>query len=150
VDGDELVQAACERALSRLAQLRTEARLDSWLYRIMHGLWVDELRARRVRRHEPIEAAGDAVGEDGSAVTEGRLTLAAVRRALAELPAEQRAVLTLIAVDGLSYKEAAAILGVPVGTVMSRLARGREGLHRRLAPARGGNANVISIEGKRS
>jgi hypothetical protein len=66
------------------------------------------------------------------ATAEGRLNLAAVRRALAELPEDQRTVLVLVCVDGLSYKEAANVLGIPIGTVMSRLSRGRQDLHERL------------------
>jgi RNA polymerase sigma-70 factor (ECF subfamily) len=131
-DGDDLVQASCERALQRVGQLRVEDRLDGWMYSIMRSVWIDELRARRVRRHEPIETAEAVVGDHGEQTTEGRLTLASVRRALAELPDEQRTVLVLVCVDGLSYREAADVLGIAIGTVMSRLARGREALHDKL------------------
>jgi RNA polymerase sigma-70 factor (ECF subfamily) len=148
-DADELVQAACERAVSRLVQLRTEARLDSWIFRIMRNMWADEVRARRLRRHEPVEAASETAGEDGRAVLEARLTLAAVREALASLPEEQRAVLMLVCVDGLSYKEAAEALGIPCGTVMSRLARGRRALHRKLERQGGGDGVVIPFGRRR-
>jgi len=144
-DGDDLVQMACERALTRRSQLQIEARLDKWMYRIMRNLWVDELRARQVRRHDPIESLDSASFEDGAAAAESRLTLAAVRRALSDLPEEQRTVLTLICVDGLSYKEAAEVLAVPIGTVMSRLARGRQELHRRLT-ARGRGTDAPRLE----
>lgn len=128
-DADELVQDACERALGRADQLRDGARLDAWLYGIMRNRWTDEVRRRRVRRHDGLEAADAAVGEDGERGADARLTLEAVRRALAGLPEEQRAVLVLVCVDGLSYKEAAGVLGVAIGTVMSRLSRGRRALH---------------------
>ena len=148
-DADELVQAACERAVSRLVQLRTEARLDSWIFRIMRNMWADEVRARRIRQHEPVEAASGMAGENGRTVLEARLTLAAVREALAALPEEQRTVLTLVCVDGLSYKEAAEVLGIPCGTVMSRLARGRQALHRKLEGQGRGDGVVIPLGRRR-
>jgi RNA polymerase sigma-70 factor (ECF subfamily) len=132
-DADELVQDACERALVRFAQLRDVARLDSWVYGIMRHLWVDEMRWRRVRRHDDLETALKVVGEDGEASASGRITLLKVRQCLDQLPADQRAVMTLVCVDGLTYREAAAILDIPIGTVMSRLSRGRAELHARLA-----------------
>jgi RNA polymerase sigma-70 factor (ECF subfamily) len=131
-DGDDLVQQTCERALTRMGQLQSEERLDRWLYAIMRHCWMDEVRSRQVRRHEQIEAADNLGGEDGVAVAEGRMTLAKVRATLATLPQEQRLVLVLVCVDGMSYKEAAEVLDIPVGTVMSRLARGRQELHWRL------------------
>ena len=132
-DAEELVQGACERVLNKSDQVRDVARVDSWIYGIMRNLWVDEMRSRRVRRHDDLSEAGDIVGEDGVATTEGRITLAAVRRELATLPEEQRVVLVFVCVDGLSYKEAADILGIPVGTVMSRLSRGRQALYEKLS-----------------
>ena len=133
VDADELVQMACERVLLRSEQLREQTRMDAWLYGTMRNLWIDELRHRRVRRHEGLDAAADIVGEDGEAVAEGRITLAAVRRAMQTLPEDQRNVLMLVCVDGLSYKETADVLAIPIGTVMSRLSRARADLHVRLA-----------------
>ncbi len=99
----------------------------------MRNIWIDEMRHRRVRRHDQIEAAADLIGEDGQAKADGRINLAAVRRAMTLLPAEQRTVLMLVCVDGLSYKEAAEVLGIPVGTIMSRLSRARHDLHDRMA-----------------
>jgi RNA polymerase sigma-70 factor (ECF subfamily) len=131
-DADELVQATCERVLSRIGQLRDHARLDAWAYGIMRNMWIDEVRARRLRRHDELTAASDAIGQDGEAVAEGRVTLAMVRRILAQLSEEQRSVLVLVCVDGLTYKEAAGVLGIPLGTVMSRLSRARQELHARL------------------
>ena len=107
-------------------------RLDAWLYGIMRNLWVDEIRHRKVRRHDDIDAASDVIGEDGQATADGRITLEAVRRAMSQLPTDHRAVLMLVCVDGLSYKEAAEVLGIPVGTIMSRLSRARQDLHERL------------------
>ena len=106
------------------------------MYTMMRRMWIDEMRSRRIRQHEPIDAAEEVIGEEGEAVTEGRLTLAAVRRALAKLPDEQRTLLTLGCVDGLSYKQTAEVLGIAIGTIMSRLARGREALHQRMLKPR--------------
>ena len=145
-DADELVQDACERAVRRVDQLRDGSRFDAWLYGIMRNRWTDEIRWRRIRRHEGIEAADATMGDDGERSAEARMTLEAVRRALATLPAEQRTVLVLVCVDGLSYKEAAEVLGIAIGTVMSRLARGRKELQGALTGrAPGDAANVYSL-----
>src|SRR4051794_1420380 len=131
-EAEELVQGACVRVLDKSDQVRDVTRVDAWIYGIMRNLWIDELRSRRVRRHDELSEAADVVGDDGVATTEGRITLAAVRRVLATLPEEQRVVLVLVCGDGLSYKEAAEVLGIPVGTIMSRLSRGRVELQERL------------------
>ena len=131
-DADDLVQSACERVLRRGDQLRDQARVDAWVYGIMRHLWIDEVRTRKVRRHDDLETAGDVAGADGEQLAEQRMTLDAVRRVLGGMPAEQRSVLLLVCVDGLSYKEAAEVLGTPIGTVMSRLSRGRQELFARL------------------
>ncbi len=127
-DADDLVQAALERALVRHVQWQPGTRLDSWVFRIAHTIWLDELRSRKVRMAEPEEALERVVGDDGNRRVEARLTLDAVRRAMAHLPEEQRAVMMLVCVEGMSYKEAAEALAIPVGTVMSRLSRGRQAL----------------------
>lgn len=128
-DADELVQGACERVLKRGDQVRDHTRMDAWMYGVMRNLWVDELRSRRIRRHEQIDDVPEITGDDGRATTEGKLGLEEVRRALARLPEEQRTILMLVCVDGLSYKESADVLGVPLGTIMSRLSRGRQALN---------------------
>jgi RNA polymerase sigma-70 factor (ECF subfamily) len=133
-DGDDLVQSACERALTRLDQFEPGTRLDSWMYRIVQNVWIDRLRARQSRREtgmDPGDLEPLAVGDHGQEMA-SRLELAAVRRAVADLSEEHRAVLMLVSVEGVSYKEAAAILGLPIGTVMSRLARARLALGRAL------------------
>lgn len=131
-DGDDLVQAACERALTRSHQWEPGTRLDSWLYRIVHSIWIDQLRARKVRAHLPLEVAETQPCAGGDTLAEVRLTLEAVRRVLAGLPDEQRVVLLLVCADGFTYKEAAAALDIPIGTVMSRLARARLAVMTRL------------------
>ena len=126
-EGDELVQAACARALARLDQFQPGTRLDSWMFRIIQTLRLDQLRAgarfdRRVDG-EMIECVSD--GGRGARRAEDRLTLARVRTEMAALPEDQRTVLALVAIDGCSYRDAAEILEIPIGTVMSRLARAR-------------------------
>ena len=133
--GDDLVQGACERALTRLHQWEPGTRLDSWMFRIMKNLWLDDHRAgwRRevVTSSEVLEAVR---GGDAEAESAARLELGSVLEQIDRLPDAQRAVLLLVSVEGLSYKEAAAVLEVPVGTVMSRLARARLTLGRALEP----------------
>lgn len=129
-EGDDVVQSACERALSRLDQWQPGTRLDSWMFRIIQTTWIDRVRSRRLRgEDQATDIVESMVGEDGRRMTEARLTLQRVRRAIDQLPENQRSVLVLVSVDGLSYREAAKILDVPVGTVMSRLARARRRLH---------------------
>ena len=131
-DADDLVQNACERVLRRGEQLREQSRLDAWIYGIMRNLWIDETRSRKVRRHDDMDAAANVIGADGEQVVQGTMTLKAVRDVMASLPAEQRTVLMLVCVDGLRYAEVAEVLGIPIGTVMSRLARARQDLRDRL------------------
>ena len=129
-EGDDIVQSACERALNRVHQWQPGTRLDSWMFRIIQTTWIDRLRAKRVRGEDHDQDVLETlVGDDGRRLTESRLMLSRVRQAIARLPEDQRAVLVLVAVDGLSYREAADILDIPLGTVMSRLARARRRLH---------------------
>jgi RNA polymerase sigma-70 factor (ECF subfamily) len=132
VEADDLVQAACERALSRAHQFQEGTRFDSWMFRIVQTIWIDQLRSRDTRREEA-EDAGVHIGTDEPGRrAEARLALQEVRTALKSLPPEQRAALLLVTVDGLSYKEAAEAANVPVGTIMSRLARARIALQAQL------------------
>lgn len=131
--GDDLVQETCMRALSRVDQWQPGTRLDSWMYRIAQNLWLDRMRAKKVRGVQvDVEAAEALAGPNGRSVVESRLTLDAVSAAIEYLPDEQRVLIGLVCIDGLSYKEAAEITQTPVGTVMSRLARARRELHARL------------------
>ena len=130
-DGDDLCQATVARALDRRAQWQPGTRLDSWMYTMMRNVWIDEQRARR-RRGETFvaEEAGAAVGADGG--QEAAAELDVIQRALHTLPDEQREAVLLVMVEGWSYKEAAGIVGCPVGTLNSRLVRGRDALLARL------------------
>lgn len=128
--GDDLVQETCLRALSRVDRWQPGSRLDSWMYRIAQNIWFDRMRAAKIRGEVvDIEVVEEMPGTDGREEADRQLTLEAIGAALERLPAEQRAVVALICVEGISYKEAAQITGVPIGTVMSRLSRARQTLH---------------------
>lgn len=133
-EAEDLLQASCLKALTRLDQFQEGTRLDSWMFRILQTGWIDRTRAARIRAPAPPEAL-EALHDHGlgARAAEDRLELAKLRADVAALPPEQRAVLALVAIDGLSYREAAETLDVPMGTVMSRLARAR----RKLLAARG-------------
>lgn len=124
-DADDLLQTACERAIKNIHQWQRGTRLDSWMYRIVQSAWIDSLRARRTRDAYAESVAMATPEIAGESIVVERLTLAAVQHALQRLPPEQRAILLLVCVEQLSYVEAAAVLEIPIGTVMSRLARGR-------------------------
>ncbi|WP_091133957.1 RNA polymerase sigma factor [Microvirga guangxiensis] len=126
---DDMVQSACEKALLNAEQWTPGTRLDAWVFRILHNAWIDHLRQHKadvilddVRNHE--DRLMDHSHGEHEVIS--KLTLTDVQRAIAELPTEQREVLVLVCVEDLAYREAAEILGVPVGTVMSRLARARK------------------------
>jgi RNA polymerase sigma-70 factor (ECF subfamily) len=135
-DADDLVQVAVERALLHLDQLRPGTRLDSWMFGIVKNAWIDETRARRRRdRVLAPESFSEQVADGASDAPIQRLSIEA---ALERLPEEQRLAVALVLVEGLAYKEAAAVLDVPIGTVTSRLARGRETLEKLLGGREGG------------
>ncbi len=132
VEADDLVQAACERALARRHQFQEGTRFDSWMFRIVQTIWIDQIRSREVRKADG-DIGEDRLGSDEPVRrVEARLTLAEVRRAVDRLSPDQRAALLLVTVEGLSYKEAAEVVDVPVGTIMSRLARARIALQLQL------------------
>ena len=134
-DADDLVQVALERALARAAQWRPEARLDAWVFGIVRNAWIDEVRARqRGQRVFAPEEQGALVGESPF---EGQDLAMSVQSALARLPEEQRMAIALVLIEGLSYREAAEAMDVPIGTLTSRLARGREALQQLLGGAAG-------------
>jgi RNA polymerase sigma-70 factor, ECF subfamily len=145
---DELVQAACERALQRFHQWQPGTRLDSWLFSIMHSIWCNELKSRKVRLGRG-QIDADKLADAGVESHLGdRLMLSKVDRIVAQLPEEQRAVLLLVCAEGYSYKEAAESLNVPIGTVMSRLARARLAVTERLhGPAAGTLRDTSQLSG---
>lgn len=130
-DADDLVQIAVENALTRSTQWQPGSRLDSWMFRIMKNAWIDEVRARdrRDRVFAP-EAAGEHIGVS---VTDTQIDSLTVHAAMQQLSEDQRMAIGLVLIEGLSYQEAAAVLEVPIGTLTSRIARGREALQAILA-----------------
>lgn len=124
---DDLVQAGCERALQRRRQWAPGTRLDSWMFRILRNLWIDQLRAAGTRAED--ELPEDLPSVAWSASMDARLTLEQVLGHLQTLPLEMRTVLMAVCVEDLSYQETAKLLDLPIGTVMSRLARVRARLH---------------------
>lgn len=127
-DADDLVQDTLLRALDNLHRLRGDGGVRPWLFTIMHNLFVSQLRKTKARpAHEAITPATEA-GLFATDSQEDGLHHRDVMRALDTLPIEQRSVILLVAVEDLSYSDVARVLGIPIGTVMSRLSRGRERL----------------------
>lgn len=126
---DDLVQSSLERALARESQWDPTQGLRSWLFRILHNLHVSSIRGQqREARLNRMEVRTDSLIANHESSSE----LDQVGNAMEQLPAEQREVLLLVAVEGFSYDEAASILDVPLGTVQSRLSRARQGLRERV------------------
>lgn len=123
-DADDLVQIAIERALMHTDQWQPDSRLDSWIFRIMKNAWIDEVRTR-IRRNNIFspEEEGEHVGVS---YTEQQMEALDVRKAMAQLSDDHRLAIGLVLIEGLPYKEAAEVLEIPIGTLTSRLARGRE------------------------
>ncbi len=135
-DADDLVQVCVERALARRDQWRDGTRLDSWVFRIMKNAWIDETRSRRrVGRIFTGDEDGSHVADAATPAMETRLAALEAERALMALPQDQRMAVALVLVDGLSYREAAEVLDVPIGTLTSRLVRGRMALMASLGEA---------------
>jgi RNA polymerase sigma factor (sigma-70 family) len=128
-DADDLTQAAVERALRSKAQWQPGTRLDSWMYRIMRNLWIDTARGRaRKEKFEAPPAEAERVGEDPRESMHATLDIKRVMAAMQRLSDEQREVVALILVEGFGYREVSEMLDLPIGTVSSRLVRGRTAL----------------------
>lgn len=126
---DDLVQITAERAFRARDQFDPTTRLEAWLFRILRNAWIDMLRRDKTRGETvDIHETPQADPVDSAAQTDDRLMLQTVQAAMKSLPEDQRAVLHLVCVEGLSYAETAQILGIPQGTVMSRLSRSRRAL----------------------
>jgi RNA polymerase sigma-70 factor (ECF subfamily) len=127
-DAEDLVQRACVRALERPHQLQAGTSTVSWLFSIMHSIWLNEVRARQIRNRGSLqwsEELADTVADPGALDPEMYALHHQIISAVDRLPDAQRAVMLLVAVEGFSYRDAATALEVPIGTVMSRLARAR-------------------------
>ncbi|NVJ99826.1 MAG: RNA polymerase sigma factor [Alphaproteobacteria bacterium] len=128
-DGDDLLQAAVERALRRRETFDRSLRMDSWIFKIAQNIWIDQKRSEKRRGQSvDIDDQTDLAGDDGRVHLEQRQMTRKVLEAIAALPEQQRLVVGHVLVDGKSYSEAADCLGVPIGTVMSRLSRARKTL----------------------
>jgi len=130
---DDLVQTTVERAIAARTRYDPATRLEPWLFRILRNAWIDIARRAGTRGIEiEIGDAPWAAVHDGTRASEASLMLRQTREALTTLPDEQREVILLVCFEGLSYAEAAEVLDIPKGTVMSRLARGRIALAAKL------------------
>jgi RNA polymerase sigma-70 factor, ECF subfamily len=125
---DDLVQATCLRAIERADQFVPGTRVDRWLFAILRSIWLNDIRSQRIRQGGGFVDAEDALTTDGEREIEMNITASAVLRAIDRLPEAQRETVLLVYGEGYSYAEAAAMLGVPIGTIMSRLAAGRAAL----------------------
>ena len=146
-EAEDLLQRACVRALERGDQLQAGTSPLSWMFSIVHSIWANEVRARKVRTHLSIEwddrfieTVADPDARNPEAILLSREVIAAVDR----LPEAQRIVMLMVAVEGLSYAETAAALDMPIGTIMSRLSRARQTIGARF---RNGNASMTRSPG---
>jgi RNA polymerase sigma-70 factor, ECF subfamily len=127
---EDLVQASCLRALEKAHQFAPGTRLDRWLFSILHSIWLNDIRAAKYRRGEGMVDAETALVFDGVRAIEANISAVQVLTRVQGLPEAQRESVFLVYVEGLTYREAAEVLDVPIGTIMSRLA----GARARLAP----------------
>lgn len=131
-DAEDLVQEALARAIGRADTFKAGTNMRAWLFTILHNVHVNQVRSRASRPDEvPMEAVESRLTTP--ARQEERVEVREMMRILDELPDEQRQVLLLVALEGLKYEEVAEMIGVPIGTVMSRLSRGREAVRAKLA-----------------
>ena len=134
-DADDLLQTTVEKVLEK--GMPEDAHPAKWAYRICKNAWIDELRSREVRHRYPQTMGQEhEVAPSAEHIASGERQMSAVSNALDKLPEDQRLALTLVAVEGKTYAEAAEILDVPVGTIMSRIARARQNLMDIYAPSR--------------
>jgi RNA polymerase sigma-70 factor, ECF subfamily len=148
IEAEDLVQDCLTRALSRAHLWRPGTDMRAWLFTILHNIHINNLRSRRVH----VLAEDLSYGRKGRGMAappdqDARLELRDLERALARISDEQRQVLLLVGMEGMSYDEAARVVGVPIGTIMSRVARGREALRRYMAPAEPAFKTVAAYRG---
>ncbi len=130
---DDLVQTTVERAIANAASFDGQSRLEPWLFRIMRNAWIDHTRRRKTAGTQlDVHDMPEALPTDPGPGLEARLMLQSVWTAMATLPEEQREVLHLVCIEEMSYAETAQALGIPAGTVMSRLSRARLALSSKL------------------
>jgi RNA polymerase sigma-70 factor (ECF subfamily) len=135
-DASDLVQRTCVRALEKRSTYTPNGKFRSWLFQIQHRIWLNELRSRKMRAHDSLDTAASTIESSHGTITalsadntsdtaHTNVFLEQVYEAVNKLPEAQRVVMILVNVEGCSYREAADILDVPIGTIMSRLARAR-------------------------
>jgi RNA polymerase sigma-70 factor (ECF subfamily) len=149
-EAEDVLQSACEKALSRLHQFEPGTRLDSWMFQIIRTVRIDRARYAVRRPTSVVADIAETAAFDARTheQIEARMDLDIIRDEIARLPEEQRVVLALVTIDGASYQEAADMLGVPIGTIMSRLARARRKLAEAIdAPHRVGRSRSSRVEG---
>ena len=136
-DADDLMQVALERALQARDQWAPGTRLDSWMMRIVRNCWIDEARSRSAARPHLRARGGRRSWSAPTRIRRSscRAEMHDVDRAMGSLPPEQREVIALVLVEGLAYREAADLLDIPMGTLTSRLTRGRQALAQMLEAA---------------
>ncbi len=125
---DDLVQATCLRAIERADQFVPGTRLDRWLFAILRSIWLNEIRSRKIREGGGFVDAEEALSVDGARQIEANIFVTEVLQAISRLPEAQRETVLLVYGEGYSYAEAAGALGIPIGTIMSRLASARAAL----------------------
>jgi RNA polymerase sigma-70 factor (ECF subfamily) len=141
-DADDLVQECLARVLAQMRAWRPVRDLRAYLFATLHNVFIDGSRRRRAASLEiPIEDAAASIVIPANQML--RLEIRDLLGALAEIPSEQREVVLLVGLEGMSYLEAANALGVPIGTVMSRLSRGREALRRLTSHGRVAKLRVV-------
>lgn len=141
---DDLAQETLSKAMQKLDQLRNKDSMDAWLFTILNNQWREFLR--RSRPCEDIDNLVYMHEETPEVVQIRQQKIDTVQRAISELPVSQRQVLTLVDIEGLSYMNVSEVLGVPIGTVMSRLSRARSGLQKKLRL----HQNTLSVTNLRS
>lgn len=130
---DDLVQITVERAIAGFSGYDPRQKIEPWLFRIMRNAWIDMTRRQKTQGTQvDVVEIPEALPTDSGPQLEARLMLRSVWEVMLTLPAEQREILHLVCIDDLSYAEAAEVLGIPKGTVMSRLSRARLALSERL------------------
>jgi RNA polymerase sigma-70 factor (ECF subfamily) len=144
-DADDLVQDAIERGLSRLHQWKEGTRLDSWMFRIMHSIRLNQVRASKLREWQDLSVVEEKIGVDSTAFLEARSALRVVRQAVDSMPEAQRTVLLLVCVEEYKYREVAQILDIPIGTVMSRLSNARLAVARSVGIVEDKAENVVPL-----
>jgi RNA polymerase sigma-70 factor (ECF subfamily) len=122
---EDLVQATCLRALERAEQFQPGSRIDRWLLSILHSIWLNDVRANRIRTGQGFVDAETELTTDGADIAESQVLANEMVRRVQKLPEAQRATVFLAYVEEMTYRETADILGIPIGTVMSRLAAAR-------------------------